>query len=89
MSAADEGFWLKHEPSGKYCCVEAGANSGEQTLCLREGGYGEGDTKFALDADGCLVHVASGLFASPASGAANPANGAVLVLRETRATEPR
>ena len=89
MSAADEGFWLKHEPSGKYCCVEKGANSGEPTLCLKEGGYGEADTKFALDGDGCLVHVASGQYAQPASGAASPANGAVLVLRDNRAPDPR
>eukprot|EP01052_Picozoa_sp_SAG31_P023899 SAG31_NODE_1999_length_6695_cov_2.926774_4_plen_76_part_00 len=71
MSAADEGFWIKHEASGKYCCVETGANNGELTLCLQEGGYGEADTKFALDADGCLVHVATGKFGQPASGRRN------------------
>ena len=60
MSLPDDGFWLKHEHSGQYVQIAGGEPVEEGPLTTAEGGYGRADLKFALDEDGCMVHLASG-----------------------------
>ena len=84
MSLPDEGFWLKHEHSGQYVQIAGGQPIEEGPLALGQGGYGRADLKFALDEDGCMVHLASGSYVQPLNGKASPGTTSPLVLRAER-----
>jgi hypothetical protein len=92
MSLPDEGFWLKQEHKGQFVQLPAGgldAVAEECALTLAGGGYGRADIKFALDEDGCLVHLATGMYVQPLSRAAKPAASSPLVLRRDRVPAAR
>lgn len=84
MSSPDDGFWLKREHTGQFCHLQGGDMSEEVPLTLGEGGYGRSSLKFSFDEEGCLVHLASGMYVQPLSRAATPANNSPLVLRTER-----
>ena len=84
MSLPDEGFWLKHEHTGQYVQIAGGEPMEEGPLTLGQGGYGRADLKFALDEDGCMVHLASGSYVQPLNGKATPGTTSPLVLRAER-----
>lgn len=89
MSLPDSSFWIKHEHKGQFVQLPTGVEGEAAELCpltLGEGGYGRASLKFALDEDGCLVHLASGMYVQPESRAAIPGADSPLVLRSERVT---
>lgn len=84
MSSPDDGFWLKRESTGQFIHLTGEAPTEECMLTMGDGGYGRSSLKFALDEEGCLVHLTSGMFVQPLSRAATPANNSPLVLRTER-----